>query len=131
MRDGESMNEKNKKRTYYGIVFVVLLVVEVIIALFVHDSFVRPYMGDILAVIAIYTGVRVFIPDGYKLLPLYIFIFATTVECLQYFKLVELLGVGNNIFLRVLLGTTFDIKDILCYGVGCVLLGIYEWRRTY
>lgn len=124
-----NIQERNKKRINYAIVFLVLMVLEVIIALFVHDSFIRPYIGDILVVIVLYAGVRVFIPDSYKLLPLYIFIFATMVEFLQYFKLVELLGLENNMVLRVLIGTVYDIKDILCYGVGCSLLGIYEWKR--
>ncbi|HHX59327.1 MAG TPA: DUF2809 domain-containing protein [Epulopiscium sp.] len=125
------MTKNNKKRTKYAVVFIALLLAEVLIALYVQDSFVRPYIGDILVVMVLYAGVRVLLPEGYPLLPLYIFIFATTVECLQYFKLVTLLGVENNTFLRILLGTTFDVKDILCYGVGCLLLGIYQRRVTY
>lgn len=124
-----SIQERNKKRINYAIVFLLLIVVEVMIALFVHDSFIRPYIGDVLVVIVLYAGIRVFIPESYRLLPLYIFVFATLVEFLQYFKLVELLGLENNMVLRVLIGTVYDIKDILCYGVGCLLLGIYEWKR--
>lgn len=74
-----NIQERNKKRVNYAIVFLVLMVLEVIIALFVHDSFIRPYIGDILVVIVLYAGVRVFIPDSYRLLPLYIFIFATMI----------------------------------------------------
>lgn len=120
--------EKRKQRIRYFIAFIILMVVEVIIAIFVHDSFIRPYVGDMLVVIVLYLLVRIFLPVGYKLLPLYIFIFAAFVEGLQFLNLVELLGIDNNIFLRVLIGSVFDVKDIFSYGVGCILLRIYEWK---
>lgn len=116
-----------KQRTNYLITFIVLLCVEFLIAFYVHDTFIRPYVGDILVVIVLCCMVRVMILDKYKLMPLWIFIFAAFIECLQYFKLVELLGVQNNTFLRILIGATFDWKDMMCYGIGCVLLGTYEW----
>lgn len=115
---------KRRKRVSYVIAFIILLAVEVFIALFVDDKFIRPYIGDVLVVIVIYMAVRVVIPEGFKLLPLYIFLFATIVECLQYFNIVEILGVSENTFLRVLIGSVFDIKDILCYGIGCIVLAL-------
>lgn len=121
--------EKRKQRIRYTIAFIILLVVEVLIALFVHDAFIRPYIGDILVVVVLYLAVRIFVPDRCKLLPLYVFLFAAMVECLQYFRLVHILNIENNTFLRVLIGSVFDVKDILCYGVGCILLIIYQWKR--
>lgn len=112
------MNEITQKKLKYIIAFIVLLLVEVLIALFVHDNFIRPYVGDMLVVIVIYAFIRIWIPEKCKLLSLYIFLFAAGVEVLQYFKLVELLGLQDNTFLRILIGTTFDIKDILCYAAG-------------
>lgn len=123
------MNEITQKKLKYIIAFIVLLLVEVLIALFVHDNFIRPYVGDMLVVIVIYAFIRIWIPEKCKLLSLYIFLFAAGVEVLQYFKLVELLGLQDNTFLRILIGTTFDIKDILCYAAGGVVLGCYEWIR--
>ena len=125
---GQMRMEIMKKRVYYIILTIILLVVEVMIALFVHDRIVRPYIGDMLVVVVIYTFIRIWIPDSLRLLPLYVFLFATGVEILQYFNLVELLGVSDNRFLRILLGTSFDWKDILCYAVGCVLVWAVEWK---
>ena len=82
----------------YLTLFLSVLAVEVFIALYVHDSFVRPYLGDVLVVVVIYFFLRIFIPDQCSWLPGAIF-----------------------------LGSTFDGKDILCYGVGCAALAIYEW----
>lgn len=115
-----------RKRIGYGIVTMLLLVIEVLIALFVHDSFIRPYVGDVLVVIVIYFFIRIFIPQLCKLLPLWIFLFAAGVEVLQLFRIVDLLGLGGNPFLRILIGSVFDIKDIVCYAVGCLLLAAYE-----
>lgn len=115
-----------KFRIAYAIVTVLLIAVEVCIALFVHDSFVRPYLGDAIVVIPVYTFVRIFFPTRFRLLPLYVFLFACCVEVSQAFHLVNLLELGNSAFFCTLLGTSFAWADIPCYAAGCVLLGIYE-----
>ena len=119
-----------KIRILYAVATLLLLLTEVFIALYVHDDFIRPYVGDVLVVIVIYTFIRMIIPAKCRLLPLYIFIFAAGVELLQLAKIVEILGVEDNIFLKTLIGSVFDVKDIVCYAVGCVILGVYEWIRT-
>ena len=120
-----------KKRIYYIILTIILLAVEVLIALFIHDQFVRPYIGDVLVVVVIYTFVRIWIPESVRLLPLYVFLFAAGVEILQYFNIVELLGVQDNVFLRTIIGTSFDVKDILCYAVGCVLIWLSSIKKNH
>ena len=109
-----------KRLVYLGLTFV-LLAVEVLIALFVHDNFIRPYIGDVLVTVLICAFLRIFIPKGVKLLPLYVFIFAAGVEVLQYFRIVELLGLSDNRFFSILIGSVFDVKDVVCYGIGCVI----------
>ena len=114
------------KRTAYLLVTVLIFLLELFIALFVRDNFIRPYVGDILVVVLIYTFLRIIFPERPRLLPLYVFLFAAGVEALQGMRIVELLGLQNNRFFSVLIGTTFDWKDIICYGVGCLLLGVWE-----
>ena len=123
------MKKKSKIRLAYAAATLLLLITEVLIALYVRDNFIRPYMGDVLAVVVIYTFIRIFIPEKCRILPLFVFIFAACVEILQYFDFVSILGVENNTFLRILLGSVFDFKDIICYAVGCTILGIYEIIR--
>ena len=117
------------KRVFFLLATIVLIMLEVLIALFVHDNFVRPYLGDVIVVVVVYCFVRIFIPEKVYLLPLYVFLFAVMVEVLQYFHIVDLLGLGNSTFFRILIGGVFDWKDILCYGVGCLLLGAFELFR--
>lgn len=121
--------KRNQLRIKYGIAFALLLLIEVIIALYVHDSFIRPYVGDMLVVILVYSFTRIFIPEKCRLLPLYVFLFAAGVEVLQYFKLVHVLGLEDNRFLRIVLGSVFDLKDIACYGAGCILLEVFERKK--
>ena len=40
-----------KKRIFYIISFLVIFCIEVLIALYVCDNFVRPYIGDVLVVV--------------------------------------------------------------------------------
>ena len=123
------MSDKKKMKIVYAVLTVLFLMVEVIIALYIHDDFIRPYVGDGLVVMVIYFFIRSWIPEKVRLLPLYVFLFAAFVEVMQYFRLVELLGLGDSRFFRILLGSTFDFKDIICYGAGCLILGIWEWIR--
>ena len=116
-----------KKRLCYCVSFFVLFLTEVFIAIFVHDAFIRPYVGDILVVGVLYCAIRVVLPTRCKLLSLWVFLFAAGVEVLQYFHLVRLLGLEEHTVLRIILGSTFDGMDLLCYAAGCVLLGFYDW----
>ena len=118
-----------RKRITYLIATVALFLIELLIALFVHDNFVRPYIGDVLVVVLLYTFVRIFLPEGVRLLPLYLFLFAAGVEVLQYFRIGSVLGLSDHRIMSVVIGSVFDVKDIMCYGVGCAILGVYEWMR--
>lgn len=125
-----------KKRICYALITLGLLAVEVLIALFIHDKFIRPYVGDMLVTVLLCAFLRIFIPEKVKLLPLYVFVFAAGVEVLQYFRIVEVLGLSDNRFFSVLIGSVFDVKDIVCYGVGCVVFTIcenifYHCRKKY
>ena len=114
-----------KKRIQYVMAFIVLLLIEVIIAIFIHDRFIRPYIGDVLVVIVLYCFARIFMPK-IQLLPIYIFIFAVAVECLQFLNIVGWLGLSGNTLANVVIGTSFDWKDIICYAVGCAVIEIIE-----
>lgn len=127
---------KNKLRLIYGILFFVILTIEILIALFVRDDFVRPYIGDMLVTILICSFARFFIPEKIKVMPLLVFVFSALVEIGQYFDFVKLLGFDDNAFISTLLGRTFSVTDLICYGIGCVLFAVFDFiikkknRRT-
>lgn len=115
-------------RLLYGSLFLVLMAVETMIAMYVHDSVIRPYVGDMLVVAVVYCFVRMFLPRKGRFLPFGVFLFAALVEVLQYFDLVTLLGLSGSRVARIVLGSVFDWKDLGCYAVGCLFLGLWEWQ---
>lgn len=118
--------KRNKK---YIILSFILFIVELLIALFLHDDIIRPYIGDILVVVLIYCIVRSFIMKKITLLPLYVFIFAAFVEILQYFDIVSKLNLENNAIARILIGSTFDWSDIMCYAAGALISFVIQWME--
>ena len=117
-----SMSHNTRLRLGYGLAALLLLVVEVLIALFVRDRFIRPYGGDILVTLLICCAIRVILPRGYRLLiGGGVLAFAILVEVGQYFGLVYLLGLGHIGFFRILIGTGFSWWDMVCYAAGCIL----------
>lgn len=116
----------NKKRLIYLIIFMLLFATEILIALFVHDNFIRPFVGDVIVVMLVCAFLRILIPEKVKLMPVFATAFAVMIEVLQYFDFVKLLGLENNAILSTALGRTFDIKDIVCYIVGGLIFFIAE-----
>ena len=115
-----------KLRLTYIAVFAILLLIEIFIAMFIHDNFIRPYIGDMLVTILICCLCRTVIPKSVSALPIYVFVFATLVEVAQYFDVVKLLGLENNTLLSTIIGTTFSYVDLICYGVGCLIFWVTE-----
>ena len=109
---------KNNWLTYL-LIFFGLLATEIVIALFVNDAFIRPYVGDMLVTLLLCCLCRVIVPDKVRLLPVYVFVFAACVEIGQYFDLVALLGLADNRIISIALGRTFSWMDLVCYTVGC------------
>lgn len=115
-----------KKRLLFFILFILLVLVEAFIALFVHDNIVRPYIGDVLVVGVVYFFIRFIFPDRKGHLPLYVFLFAVFIEVSQYFNIVKLLNLQDNKLAVILIGTSFSYIDILCYLTGCILLYVFQ-----
>jgi hypothetical protein len=112
-------------RKRYLLWFLALLTAECLIGVFVRDAFIRPYVGDMLITVLLCCLLRVVWPIGNRLLPVWIFLFSGAVEYSQLLNLPARLGVEGTI-LSIVLGSTFDWKDLLCYAVGCILFALAE-----
>jgi hypothetical protein len=110
----------------YLVGFCVILSMEVVIALFIRDRFVRPYLGDVLVVVLLYCLTRTFWRTAPRLLPLGVCLFAMLVELFQYVHIVEWLHWEQYGILRIIMGSTFDVADLLCYAVGGALLFLWQ-----
>lgn len=115
----------------YFLLFVLLFVTEVLIALYVHDNFIRPFFGDFLVVILVYTFVMSFINAPKIAVAVGVLLFAFVVELSQYLQLIELLGLHDSKLAKTVMGNSFMWEDILMYVLGIVFtLGVeYLWFR--
>ena len=115
-----------KFNSRYFVLAILILIIEILIAIFVHDSFIRPYIGDLLVVIFIYCFLKSFVSLSTSKAALYVLLFSYFVEALQYFRIVQHLGFQRNNLARIIIGTSFDWKDILMYTIGIVTVVIIE-----
>lgn len=117
-------------RGQYSIAAALILLIEIAIALFVHDRFVRPYVGDVLVVILIYCSVKSVKPSfPWRNTAIAVMLFAFAIEGLQYLKLISILGLQHNRLASTLFGTDFAWADMWCYVAGIALVWRIEFRR--
>ncbi len=112
-------------KTYFSIA-ILIFIVEILIALYVHDEIIRPYIGDVLVVILIYCFIKSFLKLPVFPVALFVLLFSFSVEFLQYLQIVEKLGLQNSKIARTVIGTSFAWIDILCYIVGIAIVLIAE-----
>ncbi|MBI9049120.1 MAG: DUF2809 domain-containing protein [Anaerolineaceae bacterium] len=112
--------------------FLFLLLLEIGIAIFVHDQVIRPFIGDMLVIwLLVFFLCSFFYFDKLKLLFAGVFIFACLIEIGQYFDLLFLLNLQNNALARIIIGVTFDWLDLLAYaiGAGLLMVGDFVFKR--
>jgi hypothetical protein len=110
----------------YFLLATVIFFVEVIIAVFVRDRFVRPYLGDVLVVILLYCFVRAFLAAPVQATVISVFGFAMAIEFLQAIQYVKRMGLEDSSLARTVLGTGFAWLDIVAYAVGSVMILVAE-----
>lgn len=109
----------------YLIFTLSLLTIEIFIAVFIHDQFIRPFFGDFLAVIFVYCGLRILFQRSTKIAIISLII-AYCIEILQYFKFIEITGLIKYKVLAVLIGNSFSWFDILAYTLGFLFVLVAE-----
>lgn len=112
-------------KNYFGLTMLIFIT-EVLIALFVRDRFVRPYLGDVLVVILLYCFIRSFLHSSVFLPAIAVLIFSFVVEFLQHINIVERLGLGKSKIARIVIGSSFSWFDILSYTAGIAIVLVVE-----
>lgn len=105
----------NKKYIYLTLL---LFIIELVIATYIRDQFIRPFVGDALVVMLIFSFVRIFYQGKAIKLGFAVLLFAFTIEILQYVELIKILGIEHNKIATIILGATFDWFDLLAYVIG-------------
>jgi Protein of unknown function (DUF2809) len=94
-------------KTYLKLMIIFFLL-EIVIAIFVRDSIVRPFGGDALVVILIYCFIKSFFNLNHMKMATLVLLFAFTVEALQSIDYASHLGGDASRVLSILLGRTFS-----------------------
>jgi hypothetical protein len=118
------------QKRYFGLA-VLIFCIEVLIALFVKDRFIRPYLGDVLVVILLYCFLQSFFKVKVLIATLAVLIFAFSIELLQYFQVIVLLGLEKSKIAKTVIGTSFSWLDLLTYVVGLTIVLVVEryWHK--
>lgn len=126
-RSIEHMKEKLQFHPYYFIATVLLFLIEVLIAIYVDDNFIRPYGGDYLVVILLFCFIKTFIKISTPLAALGVLLFAYVIETLQYFDLVGKLGLKHSRIANIVIGNSFAWMDMLAYTLGIMTIVIVHY----
>ncbi|MCD8739652.1 DUF2809 domain-containing protein [Mucilaginibacter roseus] len=113
----------------YFSLFIILFLVECLIALYIHDAVIRPYFGDLLVVIMIYCFVKAFIAIEPIRAAVGCLIFAYLVEFSQYMNLAERLGLQQSKLAVTVMGYAFSWIDMLAYTLGAAFIVVIEKLR--
>jgi hypothetical protein len=120
-----------KFNRHYFIIAIIILLVEILIALFIHDTIIRPYIGDFLVVILIYCFVKSFLNTPIWSTALTVLLFSYAVEISQYFHIINKLGLQHSKLARIIMGTSFGWIDLAMYtaGIGVVIFFESLWSE--
>ncbi len=119
-----------KMKTKYLIISCSILIVEIIIALFVNDQFIRPIFGDYLASILVFYLLATFLKTDLNKIAILSLLISYAIEFLQYIHILELLDLHKIKILNVLLGNSFSWTDMLAYTLGIMtVVLIHNYKK--
>lgn len=104
--------------------------IEIAIGLYVHDTIIRPYIGDLLISVFLYCAIKSLANLPVFKTAMAVLFFCYAIEISQHFHLVVHLGLQSSRVARILLGTYFSWIDMLCYTIGITGVLIVEFMET-
>jgi len=110
------------KNRYFLIITIVIFLIEIIIAKFFPGTIIRHVFGDFFVVILIYSFFRAFTLFSKTKIAWGTLIFSYIVELSQWVNLLQLLGIKKSKATDIIIGSTFDWRDILAYTFGVIFV---------
>lgn len=108
------------------ILFFSLFLTEVLIVLFFKEGFIRHTFGDFLVVILMYYFIKSFVNSKPIYIAIAILIISFGIEFLQLIDILSILNIQKNTFTKLVLGTTFQIGDLIAYTLGILTILLIE-----
>lgn len=119
------MKSKSIYLAICGFCFVLCILIVLLMA---ETPAIRGFVGDIIIIPLIYCGIKAFRQVKPLKLSMIVLLISYVVECLQYFNIVEVLGLGHSQIARIVIGTTFDWRDLGAYTLGGILIYLLDSR---
>ena len=112
----------------YFVLAILLFLTEVLIAYYMHDKIIRPYVGDLLVVILIYCFIKSFVNISITKAAIFVLLFSYVIELLQYLNMIKFLGLQKSRMANIVLGNYFEWIDLVAYTVGIAIVIMFEKR---
>jgi hypothetical protein len=121
------MHYKMTFKLKYFLIFIILFLSEIFIAKYT-TGFIRHTFGDYLCVILIYTFIKSFVKISDLKTASIVLLIAYTVEFLQLTNLQNFYPNEHVKTLKLILGTSFSIGDLVAYTLGIITTLIIEYK---
>ncbi len=117
-------------RPRYAAAAAFLFAIEGLIALFVRDRFVRPYLADALAVAMVSCAIRAVSNLRPLTAAAIAFGVAVVIQVGQYVGVLRLVGLQGSTLARTVLGHGFDLRDFPAYAAGALAMFAMDRRHA-
>ncbi|MBR9914064.1 MAG: DUF2809 domain-containing protein [Algicola sp.] len=107
---------------------LLLFLVEVAIAIWLKDGFIRHTFGDYLVVILMYCATRSMIETTPIVVAIVVLGIAFAIEFLQLVNLLDYLHLRDRQLAVLLLGSTFEISDLIAYFLGVITIFLIDTK---
>ncbi|WP_323789455.1 DUF2809 domain-containing protein [Psychroserpens sp.] len=114
----------------YLVLTLLILLVEICIAAFLSEGFIRHTFGDFLVVILIFCGIRSFIEANPVYIAIGVLAFAFVVEFSQLYNLLDHLQLRHHKVATIILGSTFHTSDLIAYTFGTLTILAIDLKTT-
>jgi hypothetical protein len=111
-----------KLKIKYLIISIILLIVELLIAIFVNDNFIRPIFGDYLAAILLFCILATFLKLSKSKIAILALLISYFIEGLQFIHILQLLNLEQYTLLKIIFGTSFSWTDMFAYTMGILTI---------
>ena len=121
------MHNKMTFNSKYFLISIILFLSEIFIAKYT-TGFIRHTFGDYLCVILIYAFIKSFVKISNLKTASIVLLIAYTVEFLQLTNLQNFYPEEHVKTLKLILGTSFSIGDLVAYTLGIITTLIIEYK---
>lgn len=111
----------------YLLLTLLLFTIEALIAIYLKTGFIRHTVGDYLCVILLYCFFKSFMEGHHYKIAILVLVIAFCIEFLQLTNYLALFNLQKNRLANLILGSTFEISDLVAYSLGIITVIIVEY----